>query len=842
MDGWILAFDDYDASDEGRREALCTLGNGTFATRGAMPETRADSVHSPGTYAAGVYNRLADDVQGVHVENESIVNLPSWLPFRLAVGDSWFDPDHDELLEHHEVLDMRAGLLTRWFRFRDPVGRVTRVDQQRLVHMADPHLAALGTTVLPENWSGVLRIRSGIDGTVQNTNVPRYRPFSSQHLETVRTGGSDGTVHLLARTSGSHLRVAVAARLRVLEPYAGIVLERSTVTGDGTVDEELLVDVVTGVPLVVEKVVALHTSRDPAVYEPLDATIEEVRHAPDLPELVATHAVAWEALWHSVGVELQDPGDDVPDDLLRNVRLGLFHLLQTTSPHTRDLDAGVPARGLHGEAYRGHVFWDELFVIPFLATHQPALARSLLLYRYRRLEQARRAAREVGCRGACFPWQSGSDGRDESQRLHLNPESGHWLEDATYRQRHVGLAVAVCAWRYVEATGDLDFLDDYAAELILEVMTFFADLASYDVARQRFVIRGVVGPDEFHTSLPGGGPGVDNNAYTNVMTAWLAGIARKVLNLLPEQRRADLLHRLGLSAFDLARWGRMSKEMFVPFHEGMIEQFEGYAGLAELDWESVRARHGDVRRLDRVLEAEGFAVNDYQVSKQADVLMLLYVLTTDEVLALCTRLGYPLGAQGLQRTMEYYLARTCHGSTLSAVVHSWVLTRSQPLLAAALLVEAVHSDVHDVQGGTTREGIHLAAMVAGADLLLRCFAGVEARLDALYVSPAWPPGLGTLTSRLRYRGHDLVLSVGATGFRLTSEDRTVSPIWVVAADGRHRLAAGEELTVGIVPARHDREGERRAPRVDAAELVDGTAGGLLAPEDPLGVGVPGPPA
>ena len=198
----------------------------------------------------------------------------------------------------------------------------------------------------------------------------------------------------------------------------------------------------------------------------------------------------------------------------------MFHLLQTVSEHTIDLDVGVPARGLHGEAYRGHIFWDELFVFPFLNLRFPELTRALLRYRVRRLPEARQAARAAGYRGAMYPWQSGSDGREETQRLHLNPRSGRWLPDNSHRQRHVNAAVAWNVWQYYQATGDLDFLAAYGAEMLLEIARFWASIATYNRALDRYEICGVMGPDEYHDGYPDRDePGLDNNAYTNVMAA-----------------------------------------------------------------------------------------------------------------------------------------------------------------------------------------------------------------------------------------------------------------------------------------------------------------------------------
>lgn len=199
-----------------------------------------------------------------------------------------------------------------------------------------------------------------------------------------------------------------------------------------------------------------------------------------------------------------------------------------------ELDVGVPARGLHGEAYRGHVFWDELFVLPYITLHFPEVARALLMYRHRRLPAARDAARLAGQSGAMFPWQSGSSGQEESQALHLNPRSGRWLPDHSHLQRHVGSAIALNVCRYGRATGDTGFLYGPGAELLLEIARFWAGAAVYDAQRGRYRIRGVLGPDEYHYAYPAAGePGIDDNAYTNVMAAWVIHQGLELLDELP---------------------------------------------------------------------------------------------------------------------------------------------------------------------------------------------------------------------------------------------------------------------------------------------------------------------
>ncbi|TCC30727.1 glycoside hydrolase family 65 protein [Kribbella speibonae] len=805
--GWILAFSGYDPADERRREALCTTGNGCFATRGAWAGSVAGDHHYPGTYLAGYYNRLPDTIAETRVENESLVNVPDWLPLTFAVGTgAWWTPDTTQIDEYELELDTRRGVVTRRFLLRDASGRQIRGVERRFASMADPHLAGQSLAVTAVNWSGRLRIGSAVHGAVTNSGVERYRKLAGHHLDELTPFVADGNLIVTATTSQSRHRIAVGSR--TVAAHNGW----TTRTDDTSAYGELTADVTAGEVVTVEKVAAIHGSRDDGISEPGLATQLALTNAPCFADLLEAHVLAWSQLWRRFAIDLEESYDGT----LPAVRLNIFHLLQSISPHTADVDAGVPARGLHGEAYRGHVFWDELFVFPVLTFRMPDLARSLLLYRCRRLPAARLAARQLGLRGARFPWQSGSDGREESQRLHLNPLSGHWTEDGTDLQRHVGLAVAYTMWQYVETTGDTEFLSSHGAEVIVEVARFFAGLSEYDAGRDRYVIRGVVGPDEFHTAYPGRAqPGIDNNAYTNVMAAWLFDVAARALDRLPAWRRTELVDSLGLHQEELNHWDELTRRLYVPFHDGVISQFEGYEQLTELDWPRYRQQYGDIRRLDRILEAEGRDVTSYQVSKQADVLMLLYLLPLQDLHALMARLGYPLSAETVRRTVEYYLARTCHGSSLSAIVHAWGLATLDPDQALAFLEQALHSDAGDaLRTGTTAEGIHLGAMAGSADLIQRCFTGLTTTNDVLRFGPHWPARLGRLQMVLRYRGHRMTAEISSTTVTVTVDPEPGSAVAVRCYGHTRQLEPGDSNT-WTAPSfghlRHQRPGASSCP-------------------------------
>jgi alpha,alpha-trehalase len=792
---WVWSWHDFVPEREGHRESLCALGNGRFCTRGAVSEAVADDVHYPGTYAVGCYNRVVSHVSGRMIEHEDLVNLPNWLPLTWRIGDGeWFDLRRTEIPSYDLELDLRRGVLTRTLRCADEAGRRTTVTTRRLVSMADPYLAGQDMTLVAENWSGRVTVRSALDGRVANDGVARYRDLEGGHLMPISAGqvGED-TIRLVVETNQSRIRIAEAARTRVRADC-----EVALQTAQGYIAQEASFDLAEGEAVTVEKVVALYTSRDLAISECALAAQQAMARAPDFAKLLDAHVRAWRYLWEQFAIEV-DTGGDGEDRTLATLRLHIFHLLQTCSPNTIGLDAGVPARALTGEAYRGHVFWDELFIFPTLNLRIPEITRALLMYRYRRLDQARAAAAEAGYAGAMFPWQSGSDGREESQSVHLNPRSGRWIPDNSALQHHVNAAIVYNICQYYHVTGDVEFLAFYGAEVIYEIARFWASIATPAAEPGGYEIRGVMGPDEYHEAYPDSDrAGLDNNAYPNVMAVWVLHRALELQDTLPADQQQRLCEKLKLAPSEFEAWREISRGMIVPFHgDGIISQFAGYEKLAEFDWDGYRRRYGDIQRLDRILEAEDDTPNRYKASKQAYVLMLFYLFSSEQLRTLFEVLGYPFEYETIPRNIDYYVARTSDGSTLSRVVHSWVVARSDRAGSWRLFREALTSDVADIQGGTTPEGVHLGAMAGTVDLIQRGYAGIEPRGGVLYLNPSLPDEVRHLKFRLRYRGHSLGLEFTRTKVRVTAVDGAAEPITIGLGDQEHRLGGGESLELSL---------------------------------------------
>lgn len=813
---WVIRYDEFCPELEGRREALCALGNGYFVTRGALSCSEADDVHSPGTYVAGIYNRLEARVAGHLLDNEDLVNLPNWLYLKFRIGQGgWFDLGNVQILAYKQELNLKEGIHYRDIYFKDNEGRETTIAERRFVHMRYFHLAGLELSICAHNWSGSLTIRSALDGSVVN-GIGKNRSPDRKNLEPVDSMVIDGCLSLKMRTTQSHIIIAQAARMTVFHNGHLVATERNNVIEPSFVGEEVQLAITPNDRTVLQKVVALFTSRDHAISEPALAAYEAVTNAPEFEELVSGQIEAWRHLWYHFDLELESDSNDHTALTSLLLRLNSFHVLQTASANSMDLDAGIPARGW-SEGYQGHVFWDDLFVFPFLLLRMPSIAQSLLKYRYRRLDEARKIAREMGLAGARYPWQSASTGREETPKGSWDAEKGVWRPELSHMQVHVNAAIAFNIWQYYQVTGNVEFMCAYGADMLLEIARFFAHFARYNTARDRYEIHAVVGPDEFHTSYPQSiTNGINNNAYTNLMAVWTIARALDLLNLLPEDHSAEICERLKLTRDEIADWDRVSRKMYVPLLEnGIISQFEGYEDLDEFP----RTADGsiDLVYLNDVLAKQGGWANQYQISKQADVLMLFYLFSSEELKELFDRLGYTFSPESIPANVAYYVQQTANSSTLSRVATAWVLSRvdrpnawglltnisgvsqTEPLLDVRpslgswdIFQQALGSDFFDIQGGSTAQGVHLGAMGGTVDIVQRAYTGIVTKSDVLWINPRLPLELKRLTLNLHYRQQAVRLEITQQTIEVKTGHSSAAPIMIGIKNKTYEFESGKK--------------------------------------------------
>ncbi|MBT8114710.1 MAG: beta-phosphoglucomutase family hydrolase [Arenicella sp.] len=470
QDQWTISYHDYDQGKEKTRETLLTVGNGYLGTRGAMEEVTAGEHNYPGTYMAGLYNRLVSKVAGEDIENEDFVNAINWLPVNFKVdGGKWLDINHIEILEANRTLNMRNGMLKKEMVVRDRDAKQTRIRSTRIVSMHDPHLMVLSYNITPLNYSGTISVKSCLSGDHINAGVERYKQLQQKHLKPVDSGHRDGCSFLSVATTQSEIQLSAAAMHRVRHNEHDIQPELINDDGEGIARISFDHLMNQGDTLTINKICSVYKSDDKGISDPAFSAISTVLENQDIEKILGDSTAAWNDIWTKIDIQLE--GDRLAQKLLR---LHMYHLLITTSPHNQHIDFGIPARGLHGEAYRGHIFWDELYILPFYNLHFPEIAKSIIMYRYRRLEEARKYAEAHGYDGAMFPWQSGSSGREETQVLHLNPVSGKWGPDHSSLQRHVSLAIAYNVWNYYWYSDDLDFMASNGAEMLAEICKFWA--------------------------------------------------------------------------------------------------------------------------------------------------------------------------------------------------------------------------------------------------------------------------------------------------------------------------------------------------------------------------------
>lgn len=795
---WVVAFDHYAPMQEMQRESLCSLGNGKFCTRGASFEANQDDIHYPGTYVGGAYNTIKLEVEKAPFAREELVNMPNWVWLSFKIDDEeWFSIDKIDIVKFSQRLNLREGILYREVHYKDSAGRETKLAERRFVHMHFSHLAGVEIAITPVNWAGRLTIRSGIDATIKNSGDeidPRFR--ANKHLRSLNKRALDNKIVLKVITSETKVVVAMAARHHITlvneeTEKHNTRAETNNILEDEKISQEWSFDIKESETIKLQKTCSMDTSRDRGIYEPELTAIEAVHDSLPFDDMIKSQIEAWRSLWRRFDLFIETTEENsklIPSLLLH---LNSFHCLQTASPHTVDLDTGVPARGWTGEGYQGHVFWDDLFVFPYINLRMPNISAALLKYRYRRLGEARKIAQSMGARGACFPWQSASDGKERTPDYWWMESNDKWIKDYTHLELHVNCAVAYNVWQYHQVTADDDFMYSYGAEILLEIARFFATLSTYNEKRQRYEIHHVIGPDEFHNGYPDfTEPGINNNAYTNVMAAWTLARGLELLEKLPSDHKQHLCSRLNLTSDELELWQNVSTKMFVPvMSNGIIEQFEGYEEL--LEFPITGDKKENQKRLKVLLSENNGYLNQYKMSKQPDLLMLGFLFAECELKKLLTSLGLPPECADLKEMADYYIPRTANQSTLSRVALSWVLSRvgqknklSTPPCRSfssfdsnEIFYEALGSDYYDVASrGTTKSGIHMAAMAGTVDIVQRCYPGITTRDDVLHFDPQLPSQLVRLSFTLNYRGQSLQIDLHHGQLRVEARHSTAMPI------------------------------------------------------------------
>jgi kojibiose phosphorylase len=713
-DGWVVERSGYDPVSEASSETLFAVSNGYMGIRGAADEDGPGSM--PGAYVAGLFD-------GAAAGQEDLVVIGDWAATEVVVGGRVLRPWEWEVLEHVRRLDLRAMRLERTLRCVDPDGRRLRLRSQRIASLADRHVGAIRLEIAIEDGPAT---RVEVLSTVRTRESHGPLP----HVEMVATGSVGEIAVLHTRTPGA--RVAVDHALAVTASAGGSALAGEHLTGEDLCGRAVACDLSAGDALVVDRFVAVHTERD--VPLPGPSAVRAARSAQNagFDALLDAHSAAWAQVWETADVEI-----DGDQNAQVGVRFAAAQLIAAAPPE--DSRSSIGAKGLTGDGYKGHVFWDtDIFQLPFFAAVRPDIARRIVEYRVLTLDAARRNAEHAGLEGAWYAWESAATGEDVTPSFVIGP-GGRRLEVLTGQQEiHVVADVAWAIETYVRTSGDEAFLAAGGGEVTAETARFFVSRA---VETERGLeLHDVIGPDELHER-------VRNSGFTNEMAAWTL------------RRAADLAEAGDAPAEpgEAAAWRDAADRMVVlRTADGLIEEFEGFmslplppderAGRDELAWQRDRMEWRDV--------------------KQADVVMLMALLEpqfTEAERAASYRLYEPL---------------TRHLSSLSEAVHSLVARRvGMHDEADDYLRRATAIDLDDSRGNRN-EGLHMATQGGLWQAVVLGCAGARALDDKSFrLDPHLPPGWGRLRFRWIHRGTPLTVTI--------SKDELV----VEAAEGTAAVAA-----------------------------------------------------
>lgn len=732
---------DYKGNASGKssygQEALMSLGNGYIGWRGAPIWSSYSENHYPGLYIAGVFNQTNTEISGRNVANEDLVNLPNPQLMNFYINDVFVDFEKNTI-SRESTIDFKNGVQIDHYSVQVEEGEFI-LKTTKCVDPVKYHRFGIKGTIV-SNFDARLRIESLIDGDISNQNVERYRDFNNKEFDIVSISSNIMQI----KTLTTNIDISIGANTWV-DGYHLPTLENFH---SNKIVQKYDDNITSGNEINFEKVIALSTNME--TEDPFNFVYKEMINM-SLQNISKNNKAYWNNIWNDWDIKI----DSNDKDLQVLIRMNIFHIRQAAQHNANNnLDVSVGSRGLTGEGYRGHIFWDELLVIPYYAANDPKTAKNLINYRIKRLDAAKKNALIDGEEGAMYPWQSGLYGDEQSQFVHLNTVNNKWEDDNSRRQRHVSLAITYNMWIYVQYTGDESILNDGGLELLLETTKFWINKSKKGLDG-RYHIDGVMGPDEYHESYPGEEGGIRDNAYTNIMLVWQLNWFLSLKNKIKNAFSVD--DELFNKAKDI------SNRLYLGFNsENVIEQYDGFFNLKHVDFSHYKEKYGDIHRIDRLLKSENLSPDDYKVIKQADTLMTLYNLGSTHVKNIVEQLGYKLSKNWLKSNRDYYREFTVHGSTISRPVFGGISVDLMELDDALdNLLVSIASDYNDIQGGTTAEGIHLGVMGATLKLIQNEFCGVDMRNGQFNIFPNLPESWNSVKFKQIFRETEVIIEINA---------------------------------------------------------------------------------
>jgi len=727
FEDWVIRETQFSIDTNYRNETIFALANGYIGIRGTFEEGYSGPKNTSfnGTYINGFYE-IHDIVYpeggyGFAKIGQTMLNVADSKIIKLYVDGEQFDLLKGKILFYERVLDMKKGVVERKVKWESPTGKVLEVKIKRIVSLNRQHLAAISFTVEPVNFSGKIRFISAIDGNVSNINDSKDVRVGSnlkgKVLKTIDKGVEDLKGWIVQKTQKSNFSYVCAIDNALVGDSKYEV--SNSLEEDGV---KVIVDLEAekGTSYTLNKFISYYTSKDFDENKLVAFALEEIEKAKNdgFETIEKEQEEFLNSFWEDADVIIE--GDKA---LQQGIRFNEFHLLQSVG---RDGKTNIAAKGLTGEGYEGHYFWDsDIYIMPFFLYTKPEIAKALVMYRYNLLDAARSRAKELGHKGALYPWRT-IDG----------PECSAYFPAGT-AQYHINADIVYALKRYVEATNDLDFLYDYGCEILFETARFWENLGAYiPLKGNKFCINCVTGPDEY-TAL------VDNNAYTNYMAKmnleYAYNIANKMKKEVPEKYQ-KIASKLNLKDQEINAWKKAADNMYLPYSKELdiIPQDDSF-----LYKERITVDQIPQDQFPLLLHWHYLNIYRYQICKQPDVLLLMFLqrekFTKDE----------------LKKNYDYYEPITTHDSSLSPAIFSILANEiGYTDKAYKYFMMTARMDLDDYNDNV-KDGIHAASMAGTWSAVVNGFGGMRVYTNELHFEPRLPKEWNLLSFNVRYKGRKI---------------------------------------------------------------------------------------
>jgi kojibiose phosphorylase len=739
---WLLRRKGFRKSEKSIQvnETLLTIGNGYLNIRGSLEELPPG--HSGGMYLSGVYDKSEADV-------EELVKCPMWTDVSIWSEGHKFDLATCKALWHEQILDLKKGTLHRVTTFKDPAGKIITLETIRLVFMHDVHLGFMQVKITPRNFSGPLRVFTGLNGDVCNRGFfPREQ---LKHLQLERIERGRVFMYLEMKTRERGIRISESASWKLVSPSFHALKWEPRIYGE-KFTSEITLDVQKGESYIFEKLAVVATSREFKAEEMFKSSICKLKsyvRSGAAAEITA-HLEAWDKKWKQADVVIN--GDPEAQHALR---YNIYQLLINGPPTPQ----GIGAKFLSSEGYLGHVFWDtEIFILPFFIYNFPETARNMLLYRYNTLGGAKKNAQKMGYKGAKYAWESAITGEDVTPRFASKLERTIRLIYTGTEEDHIVSDVIYGLEKYFRVTGDVDFLMDYGLEMVFLTARFWASRVVKNGAH--YEIHCVIGPDEFHEH-------VNNNAYTNFMVKWhlrLAAMLFKYMGRNNFEVLQELSSRIALDSQEVDSWVDISRNLKLLYDSDskLYEQFDGYFALKDYIIKGFDRKGHPM--LPRGVHYRN--IQSTRIIKQADVLsmMLLFphAFSDDEKVA----------------NYDFYEKRTVHKSSLSHCIHAMMgLATGRRSRAYSYFMKTALFDLENLHENTAL-GIHAAAVGGTWQTVIYGFGGFSIKSDRLVLKPWLPKKWENLSFIVRWGTRSVEITVyhDEVAVLIRSEEETSHPL------------------------------------------------------------------